>query len=97
MEKELDEQWKAKSERQVSQMEDRWRRKHQDTLEELQQVQLHLTEARQRIDSLRSQDTAMQLQVGSLSDEEDAKNSDIAVQLSLPESTRAVGGSAEGH
>ena len=59
-------------------MEDRWRRKHQDTLDELQQAQLHLSEARQRIDSLRSQDTAMQLQVGGLYD--DAKSSDVDVR-----------------
>lgn len=45
-------------------MEDRWRRKHQDTLDELQVAQGHLSEARQRIDNLRSRDTALQLQVG---------------------------------
>ena len=69
-------------------MEDRWRHKHQDTLDELQQAQLHLSEARQRIDSLRSQDTAMQLQVGGFYD--DAGNSGIAVQLFLQRAKQQI-------
>ena len=44
-ERDLEEQWRSKSERMVHQAEDRWRRKHNDLEDEYRQLQTQLAEA----------------------------------------------------
>ena len=49
LEKELEEQWRSRAERQVSAVEDRWRRKMEETREEQQRLQEQLKEANAKV------------------------------------------------
>ena len=49
MERDLEEQWRVKSERMVSQAEDRWRRKHSDLQDEYKQLEAQLAEATAKV------------------------------------------------
>lgn len=61
LEKELEEQWRAKCERQVSQTEDRWRRKNRDLQEEMEGVKQMLGDTQSRLEAMRQQDMVSQL------------------------------------
>ena len=61
LEKELEEQWRTKCERQVSQTEDRWRRKNQDLREEMEGVRQMLADTQSRLEAMRQQDMVSQL------------------------------------
>ncbi len=49
MERDLEEQWRVKSERMVSQAEDRWRRKHSDLQDEYKQLEAQLAETTAKV------------------------------------------------
>ena len=49
LERELEEQWRGRAERQVAQTEDRWRRKVEEVKEEQQQLQEQLKEASAKV------------------------------------------------
>ncbi len=49
VERDLEEQWRVKSERMVGQTEDRWRRKHSDLQDEYKQLETRLSEATAKV------------------------------------------------
>ena len=49
VEREVEEQWKMRSERAVSQAEDKWRRKYSDLQDENQQLQTQLSSANAKV------------------------------------------------
>lgn len=49
MERDLEEQWRVKSERMVAQAEDRWRRKHSDLQDEYKQLETQLSDATAKV------------------------------------------------
>ena len=49
VERDIEEQWRVKSERLVSQAEDRWRRKHSDLQDEYKQLETQLAEATSKV------------------------------------------------
>ena len=51
-ERDLEEQWRSKSERMVHQAEDRWRRKYSDLEDEYRQLQTQLAEATVKVHGL---------------------------------------------
>lgn len=60
-ERDLEEQWQAKCARQVSQTEDKWRRKYRNLEEEMETTKEMLSDSRSRLETLRQQDTMSQL------------------------------------
>ena len=60
-ERDLEEQWQAKCSRQVSQTEDKWRRKYRNLEEEMETTKEMLSDSRSRLEALRQQDTMSQL------------------------------------
>ena len=48
-ERDLEEQWRAKSDRMVNQAEDRWRRKYNDLEDEYRQLQTQLSETNVKV------------------------------------------------
>ena len=60
-ERDLEEQWQAKCSRQVSQTEDKWRRKYRNLEEEMETTKEMLSDSRSRLETLRQQDTMSQL------------------------------------
>ena len=49
MEQDLEEQWKQRSDRQVAQAEERWKRKYTDLQDECQQLQTQLSTANTKV------------------------------------------------
>ena len=49
MERDLEEQWKQRSDRQVAQAEERWKRKYTDLQDECQQLQTQLSTANTKV------------------------------------------------
>ena len=49
MERDLEEQWKQRSDRQVAQAEERWKRKYADLQDECQQLQTQLSNANTKV------------------------------------------------
>lgn len=60
-ERDLEEQWRAKCERQVTQTEDKWRRKYRDLQEEMEGLKETLADTQARLEAIRQQDTVSQL------------------------------------
>ena len=60
-ERDLEEQWQAKCARQVSQTEDKWRRKYRNLEEEMEGMKEMLSDSCSRLEAIRQQDTVSQL------------------------------------
>ena len=60
-ERDLEEQWQAKCARQVSQTEDKWRRKYRNLEDEMEGMKEMLSDSRSRLEAIRQQDTVSQL------------------------------------